>query len=162
MEGDVLRRDNLLGRWRLLGRWKLRHAVWHAESRTLQFAPAGTGSNRRGSIATVAITSAQSLEDEEGKKPHRLRFYVRGQAAPIECAAPDADAKSGWLDAVSPGWRLKEAIEALKAAAPEEVRTVLNGGLDAVYATDEHKRVSRVVAEWLVDALAKAHSDPAL
>ena len=116
MEGDILRRDNLLGKWRL------RRAVWHAESRTLRFAPAGTGSNRRGSIAAVAITSAQSLEDEEGKKPHRLRFYVRGQAAPIECAAPDADARSGWLDAVAPGWRLNEAVEAIQKVIDAKAR----------------------------------------
>ena len=38
---------------------------------------------------------------------------------------------------------------------------MLDGGLDAIYATPEHKRVSRVVAEWLVGAHAAAHGDPA-
>jgi len=53
------------------------------------------------------------------------------------------------------------AVAARKAAAPPEVRTVLDGGLDAIFATEEHKRVARAVADWLVGAHAAAHDDPA-
>jgi len=62
-------------------------------------------------------------------------------------------------------WRIDPAaaVAARKAAAPAEVRTVLDGGLDAadVYASDEHRRLARVVALWLVDAHVAAHADPA-
>ena len=53
-------------------------------------------------------------------------------------------------------------LAAVKAAAPEEVRLVLNDGLNDINGTAEHKRVSRVVAEWLVPAHAAAHGDPAM
>ena len=60
-------------------------------------------------------------------------------------------------------WRLdpRKAVAARKAAAPPEVRTVLDGELNAVFGTEEHKRVARVVADWLVGAHAAAHDDPA-
>ena len=58
-----------------------------------------------------------------------------------------------------------ELLAAVKAAAPPEVRLVLddfnsvfvNGGGDAA----SHKRVARVVVEWLVTAHAAAHDDAA-
>ena len=58
-------------------------------------------------------------------------------------------------------YELAAAIAARKADAPPEVRTVLDGNLDAIDDDDENKRVSRVVAEWLVSAHAKAHEDRA-
>ena len=60
-------------------------------------------------------------------------------------------------------WRLdpRKAVAARKAAAPPEVRIVLDGGLGAIYLTEEHERVSRAVAVWLVEAHAAAHDDPA-
>ena len=54
-----------------------------------------------------------------------------------------------------------ELLAAVKAAAPPEVRLVLDGGLSAIYGTAEHKRVARVVVEWLVTAHAAAHDDAA-
>ena len=54
-----------------------------------------------------------------------------------------------------------ELLAAVKAAAPPEVRLVLDGGLSAIYLTPEHKRVARVVVEWLVTAHAAAHDDAA-
>ena len=54
-----------------------------------------------------------------------------------------------------------ELLAVVKAAAPPEVRLVLDGGLSAIYATPEHKRVARVVVEWLVTAHAAAHGDAA-
>ena len=62
-------------------------------------------------------------------------------------------------------WRLdpRKAVAARKAAAPHEVRTVLDGGLNALYARDQGqaKRLSTKVAAWLVEAHAAAHDDPA-
>jgi hypothetical protein len=54
------------------------------------------------------------------------------------------------------------AVEAEKRMAPEEVRLVLDGsGFLAVYGTEQHKRVARVTAGWLVEAHAAAHENPA-
>ena len=55
--------------------------------------------------------------------------------------------------------KLAADVAALKAAAPQEVRTVLDGFY--VDDDDENKRVSRVVAEWLVEAHTAAHDDSA-
>ena len=55
--------------------------------------------------------------------------------------------------------KLAADVAALKAAAPQEVRTVLDGY--NVDDDDEEKRVSRVVAEWLVEAHTAAHDDSA-
>ena len=60
---------------------------------------------------------------------------------------------------------LAAEVEALKAAAPEEVRIVLEDRLDVVYANgrgmDETKRICRVAAKWLVEAHAAAHDSTA-
>ena len=59
-------------------------------------------------------------------------------------------------------WRADKAavVAARQAAPPPEVRIVLNGGLVAIYGTEEHKRVKRAVAAWIVEAHVAAHNDP--
>jgi ankyrin repeat protein len=60
-------------------------------------------------------------------------------------------------------WRTNPAaaVAARKAAAPPEVRTVLDSFMSIYSNDDEMKRVSLVVAEWLVGAHSAAHDDPA-
>ena len=60
-------------------------------------------------------------------------------------------------------WRAGKAaaVEARKAAAPPEVRTVLDGRLWNDGDEEEEKRAMRAVAAWLVGAHAAAHDDPA-
>jgi hypothetical protein len=57
--------------------------------------------------------------------------------------------------------KMASAVEERKAKAPAEVRTVLDNNLFNRSDEAERKRVSRVVATWLVDAHAAAHDDPA-
>ena len=56
---------------------------------------------------------------------------------------------------------LADSVTARKAAAPPEVRIVLDDFMSIIKDKDERKRVSRVVASWLVRAHAAAHDDPA-
>jgi len=93
----------------------------------------------------VAVAVVEAAEGARRKAEAALREPARAAAA----------------------WRADPAaaVAAVKAAAPEEVRTVLDD-FDSVYVLGggdaaSHRRVSRVVAEWLVAAHAAAHGDPA-
>jgi len=101
--------------------------------------PPGDGANSDGSEGSEDSGGAEDSDDAE-------------QAALREPARAAADWRAGKAAAVA----------ARKAAAPPEVRAVLDD-FDSVYDGDdeENKRISRVVADWLVGAHAAAHDDPA-
>ena len=121
-------------------------------------------------LKTCTVTEAQDAIRAVGLDKDAARDFILaarkqqggGGAGAVEAVA-DGDAGDEARAAAAEVKRadLAAAVAARKAAAPEEVRTVLDGGLDDVYGTAEHKRVARVVAEWLVGAHAAAHGDPA-
>jgi hypothetical protein len=101
--------------------------------------PPGDGAYSDGSEGSEDSGGAEDYDDAE-------------QAALREPARAAADWRAGKAAAVA----------ARKAAAPPEVRAVLDD-FDSVYDGDdeENKRISRVVAAWLVRSHAAAHDDPA-
>ena len=112
------------------------------------------------SLAIIAVVLAKA---RRGSADMAAREARPAAAAKATAKANVATTAAAMAEQAERRRELEVAVAARKRAVPEEVRTVLDGEFDVLYAhdLDEAKRVSRVVAEWLVGAHAAAHDDPA-
>jgi hypothetical protein len=107
--------------------------------------------------STPVITARQVVA------PQEVRKAAAAQAAflrPGLCRQPSWATAVAMAKTEAKRRAMVDAVAACKAAAPAEVRKVLDD-FKSISGTGEHKRVSPIVAMWLVDAHAAAHADPA-
>ena len=145
------------GSW--IKNWKARFFV--LDGATLRYYGKRGDATPKGTFGVVTYVD---LPDRGGRKRDNRVDIIGAGGTRLCVAARDPAVKAALLERLGAAvWRADPAaaVAARKAAAPDEVRTVLDGGLVAIYLRPEHKRVSRVVAEWLVGAHAAAHDDPA-